>query len=134
MSVTGVESVRANLMRALADIKGARTELAITEMLIVAEGYTLPLVPVATSNLINSAYRNVTPEANGWKGELGFSAGYALYVHNAPGTLQGTNTPRYPKSDGVVWGPNAEPEFLTKGVEMMLSQDANNILSEAYRV
>ena len=50
---------------------------------------------------------------------LGYTAAYAAAVHDAKGTLKGTNTPRSASdpSRGNVWDPDAEPGFLRKAFE-----------------
>ncbi|EGI5777983.1 HK97 gp10 family phage protein, partial [Salmonella enterica subsp. enterica serovar 4,5:i:-] len=47
-------------------------------------------------------------------GKVGYSAKYALYVHNASGKLAGK--PRS-NGNGTYWSPNAEPRFLTKAAD-----------------
>jgi hypothetical protein len=104
----------------LKSVGGPRTERSITEILITVGANTAPLVPIATSNLLNSQFRKVAPTLGGWSGEIGYGASYARYVHDAAGTLKGTNTPRSPARFGVVWGPDAEPQFLSKGIQLTL--------------
>lgn len=111
---------------------GSSTERAITMMQIAAGDYSARLTPQATSTLINSQYRVVNPVAGGWSGELGYTADYAKYVHEAPGTLLNTGTPRNPSSLGTVWGPSAEPQFLSKGVRSMIVNDSEAIIRGAY--
>ena len=103
--------------RAIDDIKGPRTERAVTEVLIQVEGAALPMIPIATSALANSSNRQVRKAPNGWGGTLYYGADYAAYVHEAPGTLMGTDTQRSPARLGFVWGPNGEPKFLEKAIE-----------------
>ena len=112
-------------------IAGPLTERAVTMTLITVEGNTAPMVPIATSALVNSMYRRTEPTGIGWRGEVGFGANYAAAVHEKPGTLLGTGTPRYPRRLGVVWGPNGQPQFLAKGVENTIP-DLPAILREEY--
>ena len=127
------------------ELQGKRTELAITTMLITAEGFTAPLVPIDTSNLINSMEREVWREGALWKGSIFFEAQYAAAVHEMPGTLMGE-----PRSDfgetregvafgggtgvGNYWDPNGEPEFLETGVERLLDERVLQILEERYGI
>lgn len=122
MPTKGLEEVRRNLKATFEEISGPMTEKCITEVLVVGGGYADLLTPVAFSTLINSRFRKVEHTAEGWRGTYGYSAEYAAAVHEAPGTLKGTSTPRRPATNGNVWdgpgGPNsAEPEFLRKGFE-----------------
>lgn len=131
--VKGVDKVRSNFRKRIGAIRGGMTEKTVTKILIVAEGYASAMTPVATSNLINSQYRDVRMTVNGdYIGELGYGADYALYVHDAPGVLLGTDTPRSPARLGVVWGPDAEPEFLTKAFERDGMRDIEAIIKGGY--
>lgn len=77
------------------------------------------MTPIATSTLINSQFESI--EVNGTRvtGKVGYSANYAIYVHNAPGRLLGKNIPRTGKLKGLgnVWDKSGEPKFLTKAGE-----------------
>ena len=72
------------------------------------------LTPIDTSTLINSQFDTV--EVNGTRitGKVGYSANYAMYVHNASGKLKGR--PRS-NGNGAYWSPGGEPQFLTKGAK-----------------
>ena len=126
------ETVNAKFKAVLARIGGEQTERSITQMLIQAGSYSAELTPIATSFLINSQFREVYREDGSWVGELGYGAEYAAFVHDKPGTLLGSGVLRSPSRDGVVWGPNAEPEFLSKGVRKMLENDARGIIRGTY--
>jgi hypothetical protein len=119
MAVKGLKEVRQQLKKVFGDISGPRAEKTLTEVLITAAGFAAVMTPIDTSNLINSQYRRITAYGNRVIGAIGYTAAYAAAVHDKPGTLLGTNTPRS-KSDpsrGNVWDPDAEPEFLRKAFE-----------------
>jgi hypothetical protein len=119
MPVRGLKAVRTQLKKVFGDISGPRVEKTLTEVLIIASGYAATMTPIDTSNLINSQYRKITAYGNRVVGAIGYTAAYAAAVHDKPGTLLGTNTPRS-KSDpsrGNVWDPDAEPEFLREAFE-----------------
>lgn len=118
---------------ALGEIQGGMTERAITEILITVGAYSASITPNATSTLINSQYRKVWRTVGGYTGEIGYGENYAEYVHEAPGTLKGTQTPRYPKTRGFVWDPSGEPEFLRKGADLMIQKDLDGILQRNYQ-
>src|SRR5690554_2560680 len=132
--VMGGDEIRRRFSREIGRIRGRMTEETITRMLIVAAGYASAMTPIATSSLINSQYRHVSTTINGARGEVGYGANYAEHVHNAPGALLGTGTPRYPARLGTVWGPNAEPEFLTKAFERDGRSDIEALIREGYRI
>lgn len=119
MPVKGLKEVRQRLKKELANISGTLPEKTLIEVLIVASGFAATMTPIDTSNLINSQFRRVETSGTKVKGVMGYTAAYAAAVHDKPGTLLGTNTPRS-KSDpsrGNVWDPDAEPEFLRKAFE-----------------
>jgi hypothetical protein len=119
MPVRGLKEVRQQLRRVFGDISGPKAEKTLTEVLIIAAGYAATMTPIDTSNLINSQYRKITAYGTRVVGAIGYTAAYAAAVHDAKGTLKGTNTPRT-KSDpsrGNFWDPDAEPEFLRKAFE-----------------
>lgn len=70
------------------------------------------LTPIDTSTLINSQFDTVEVSGTRITGKVGYSAKYALYVHNASGKL--TGKPRS-NGNGTYWSPGGEPQFLTKG-------------------
>jgi len=122
------DEINRRFQQAVQHIEGGLTERAITMVLIQVGANTAPMIPIDTSNLINSQYRKVDKTAAGWKGELGYGARYAAAVHEASGKLKGT--PR-PKNRGTYWGPSGEPKFLEKGIEETIPQ-LNQILREEY--
>lgn len=115
-----------------ASIGGNQTETAINAMLASVVFNTEPLIPVATGKLLNSRVKLLFPTLEGWSGELTYGAGYAKFVHDAPGTLLGTNTPRSPASLGNVWDKTGEPQFLKKGGAKTESEKARSILQRSY--
>ena len=72
------------------------------------------LTPIDTSTLINSQFDTVEVSGTRITGKVGYSAKYALYVHNATGKLAGK--PRS-NGNGTYWSPGGEPQFLTKGAQ-----------------
>ena len=72
------------------------------------------LTPIDTSALINSQFDTVEISGTRITGRVGYSAKYAIYVHNASGKL--TGKPRS-NGNGTYWSPGGEPQFLTKGAQ-----------------
>lgn len=135
---------------ALQKIGYTDSERAVTKVLIQVEANTAPMVPIDTSALINSMYRYVRQDGNGWRGDVGFGARYAEWVHDMPGTLKGQPRedfgvtsnrsefgPQRPTAfgggtgQGNYWDPNAEPRFLEKGIEKTIPE-LRTILREEY--
>lgn len=139
MPARGMNTVRSKLAQIFEDIAGPMTEETITNVLIVGGGYADALTPMAIGTLVNSRFREIERNANGWTGRYGYTAKYAAAVHEAPGTLKGTDTPRYPASLGNVWdgalGPNgAEPGFLTKGFERDGLEDIKAVIKKSMQL
>ncbi len=114
-----------------AKLKGVREAIAITSQIVdeitaikvvralksatyIIRTESASMTPIETSTLINSQFDTI--EVNGTRvtGKVGYSADYALYVHNASGKLAGK--PR-PSGKSTYWSPHAEPKFLTKAAE-----------------
>lgn len=114
MPVKGIERVRMNTKKKLEEIAGPVTERVLTEVLIIGSGYASTMTPVDTSTLINSQYRRLEPTSGGKRGVVGYTAGYAAFVHGASGKLKGLARPG---GRGKYWDPKGEPEFLKKGFE-----------------
>jgi hypothetical protein len=132
MPVKGLKEVRQQLKTTFGKIKGPMVEKALVEVLITAGGFAATMTPIDTSNLINSGYRKITAMNTKVVGVIGYTAAYAAAVHDAKGTLLGTNTPRSTTdpSRGNFWDPNAEPEFLKKAFE---EPDARAAIDEVMR-
>jgi len=124
MPVRGVNEVRSRLRRTMQNIGGPLSQRTITEALVIGMGYAALITPVDTSNLINSAYREVKNSGDGWYGRGGYTAAYAAAVHGLSGRLDGEPRANFGASGfgggtgvGNYWDPRAEPEFLLKGFE-----------------
>jgi len=125
MPARGIENVRRNFHAKVKEISYGRTEAALYAILSQGQAMAATMTPIDTSNLINSAYApQISVEQGFATGHVGYTAEYAAAVHEAPGTLLGTNTPRDSNdpSRGNVWDPNAEPEFLRKGFDEIMPQ------------
>ena len=81
--------------------RGAR---GMTQALILGASEASVMTPIDTSTLINSQYRRVVVEDSKVVGTVGYTASYAIPVHD-PDTKQ-----RFRR-------PSAEKEFLKKGFE-----------------
>lgn len=149
--MTGQRDVMRRYEQYTREVAEQKTERAVTLFLIQVQMLSATMVPIDTSNLINSEFRRVMPTESGWSGEVGYGARYAAAVHDMPGTLKGQPRqdfgmtsnrsefgPVIPRAFGGgtgvgnYWDPNAEPEFLKKGAEEAV-KDWPNIVREAYR-
>lgn len=129
MAVAGLGQALAKT-KAMADsITNTKVPRALYAASTIGMAYTKMLTPVDTSNLINSMFRRMQTSRHGTKCVIGFTASYAMAVHNAKGTLKGQPRRHFGKTkDGVefgggtgkgnYWDPDAEPKFLEKGFNL----------------
>lgn len=139
MPIRGVEQVKKNLQAVFDRIQGPMTEDCLRTVLAVGGGHADALTPMALGTLVNGRFLKVERTLQGWTGSYGYVAAYAAAVHEKPGTLKGTNTPRNPASLGNVWdngyGANgAEPGFLTKGFERDGLADIKNFIKQSMKL
>ena len=110
----GINEAIARTAQIVDEITAVKVVRALKSATYIIRTESATMTPIETSTLINSQFDTI--EVNGTRvtGKVGYSANYALYVHNASGKLAGK--PR-PSGKGVYWGPHAEPKFLTKAAE-----------------
>lgn len=110
----GINEAIARTAQIVDEITATKVVRALKSATYIIRTESATITPIETSTLINSQFDTI--EVNGTRvtGKVGYSANYALYVHNASGKLKGQ--PR-PSGKGVYWGPHAEPKFLTKAAE-----------------
>lgn len=102
--VRGIAQAKANLDKLINDVQGRKVVRAIQSALIIGSSQAALYTPIDTSTLLNSQYREL--DVNGTKvtGRVGYSANYAVYVHD----------PNVPQ---IFRRSTAQKEFLTKGFE-----------------
>ncbi|EJQ0793541.1 HK97 gp10 family phage protein [Cronobacter sakazakii] len=102
--VRGIAQAKANLDALINDVQGRKVVRAVQSALLIGGAQAALYTPIDTSTLLNSQFREV--DANGTKvtGRVGYSANYAVYVHdpNVPQTFRRAT---------------ARKKFLTKGFE-----------------
>ncbi len=140
MPIRGVKRVRERLKQELKEITDKKTHEVLWRVGMLAGGFAANMTPVDTGFLINSQFQYIGHTAEGMQLRLGYTARYAEWVHNMPGTLKGQPREHFGKTNnlsdfgpkqviefgggtgkGKYWDPNAEPEFLRKAFE-----DPNN--------
>ncbi len=127
IKVIGIQASKQGLDALVNDIQGRRAPRAVQSASIIIGSEAAVLTPIDTSTLINSQFRELMVNGTIVTGRVGYSADYAVYVHNAPGKLKGkprSSVKSFRTSSGKVafasdkgnfWDPHAEPHFLTKG-------------------
>lgn len=102
--VTGIREAQVNLNKLIGDIQGRKAVRAIQSALLIGGAQAALYTPIDTSTLINSQYRDISVNGTLITGRVGYSANYAVYVHD-PGIPQ-----NFRRS-------TAQKEFLTKGFD-----------------
>ena len=77
---TGLKRVQANLNNEITKIKG-RTKAGLWSAALVVRRRAQQLSPVDTGNLKGSAFTNAYDTPKGPGAEIGFTASYAVFVH-----------------------------------------------------
>lgn len=104
VKVRGIRQAQQNLNALIGDIQGRRAVRAIQSALIIGSSQAALYTPIDTSTLLNSQYRELTASGTRIVGRVGYSANYAVYVHDP-------NIPQNFRRS------TAQKEFLTKGFE-----------------
>ena len=125
MPLEGLEELNARFAKAMEDIGVSRTQRFIEELTTSIRAESEAKTPVDTGFLKLSYFNTIWRTTSSWKAEAGYGANYAAYVHNKPGTMLGT---------GLAWNPDAEPQFLSKAITTVLTQDLDTIIENQYRI
>lgn len=104
VKVKGVREAKQNLNRLVDDIQGRKAVRALQSALIIGSSQAALYTPIDTSTLINSQYREMDIKGTRLTGRVGYSANYAVYVHD-------------PEVTQTFRRSTAQKEFLTKGFE-----------------
>ncbi|WP_284282186.1 HK97 gp10 family phage protein [Proteus mirabilis] len=80
--VRGISQANANLRALVGDIQGKRVMRAIQSALLIGSAQAAIYTPIDTSTLINSQFREVKVNGTLVTGRVGYSANYAVYVHD----------------------------------------------------
>lgn len=110
----GIQEAIRKTEQIVGTITAEKAVRAIKSATYIIRTESATLTPIDTSTLINSQFDTVEVSGTRITGKVGYSAKYALYVHNASGKLAGK--PRG-NGNGAYWSPGGEPQFLTKGAQ-----------------
>ncbi|AXF76054.1 HK97 gp10 family phage protein [Erwinia tracheiphila] len=115
--VRGIQQAKRNLDKVVDDIQGRKAVRAIVSAFSIIGPLSAVRTPVGkTSVLINSLFQNITTDGARITGRIGYSANYALYVHEASGVLKGKSRPAS-QGGGRYWDPSGEPNFLSRAAK-----------------
>lgn len=102
VKIKGVSGVQANIKAFAENMINRKAPRAMHAALNIGAGQAAIYTPIKTKVLINSQYRDVFTKDGRITGRVGYSADYAIYVHDPSIRQQFTR-------------PTAKKEFLTKG-------------------
>lgn len=130
MSLKGIDKVARNLNKEIAKIEN-RSAKGLTVAALRIRRDSQKKTPVDEGNLRASAFTETFKTTTGPAVVVGYTAEYAPWVHEAPGTLKGQPRPRKKGSSadrGKFWDPQgkAEPKFLEKSAK----ENEKNILED----
>ena len=117
VKVEGIAKAKANLTKLIGNIQGRKAVRAIYKALYIGGAEASLYTPIDTSTLINSQFRDVNVSGKMLTGRVGYSANYAVYVHD-PSVKQ-----NFLRS-------TARKEFLKLGFEESRSQIDKAIADE----
>jgi len=129
MKVKGIREAQQKLNALIDDVQTRKAPRAIQSALILIGSEAAVLTPIDTSTLVNSQFRELMISGTLLTGRIGYSANYAVYVHNASGKLKGkprssvnefttkSGKKAFSSNQGNFWDPGGEPHFLTKGAQ-----------------
>lgn len=111
VKVKGVSQAKQKLDALLGEVQGRKVGRAIKSALFIIGADAATMTPIDTSYLVNSQYQELLVNGTRVTGRVGYSANYAVYVHEASGKLKGRQRAN---GSGNYWDPSGEPKFLEK--------------------
>ncbi|MBF8103871.1 HK97 gp10 family phage protein [Serratia liquefaciens] len=114
VKIKGVKAAQRRLDAVVEDVRTRKAVRAIKSAMFIIGAESALMTPMDTGTLVNSQFQETIINGTRITGRIGYSANYAVYVHNASGIMKGL--PR-PNNRGNYWDPSGEPKFLTKAAE-----------------
>lgn len=114
VKIKGIKEAQRRLDAVVEDVRTRKAVRAIKSAMFIIGAESALMTPMDTGTLVNSQFQETMINGTRITGRIGYSANYAVYVHNASGIMKGL--PR-PNNRGNYWDPSGEPKFLTKAAE-----------------
>ncbi|CAI1632329.1 TPA: HK97 gp10 family phage protein [Serratia liquefaciens] len=114
VKIKGIKAAQRRLDAVVEDVRTRKAVRAIKSAMFIIGAESALVTPMDTGTLVNSQFQETMINGTRITGRIGYSANYAVYVHNASGIMKGL--PR-PNNRGNYWDPSGEPKFLTKAAE-----------------
>lgn len=119
VKIKGIKAAQRRLDAVVEDVRTRKAIRAIKSAMFIIGAESALMTPMDTGTLVNSQFQETMINGTRITGRIGYSANYAVYVHNASGIMKGL--PR-PNNRGNYWDPSGEPKFLTKAAEQTRRQ------------
>lgn len=119
VKIKGIKAAQRRLDAVVEDVRTRKAVRAIKSAMFIIGAESALMTPMDTGTLVNSQFQETMINGTRITGRIGYSANYAVYVHNASGIMKGL--PR-PNNRGNYWDPSGEPKFLTKAAEQTRRQ------------
>ncbi|BET97294.1 HK97 gp10 family phage protein [Xenorhabdus taiwanensis] len=117
VKVKGIREAQAKLNALIGDIRGRKVVRAMYKALYIGSAQAALYTPIDTSTLINSQFRDVRFDGVLLTGRVGYSANYAVYVHD-------------PKVKQTFRRATAKKAFLKLGFDEMRNQIDKAVMQE----
>ncbi|WP_426576334.1 HK97 gp10 family phage protein [Xenorhabdus stockiae] len=117
VKVTGIREAQSRLNALIGDIRGRKVVRAVYKALYIGSTQAALYTPIDTATLINSQFRDVRFDGVRLTGRVGYSANYAVYVHD-PAVKQDFRRA------------TAKKAFLTSGFDEMRREIDNAVAQE----
>ncbi|MDC9623570.1 HK97 gp10 family phage protein [Xenorhabdus sp. XENO-7] len=117
VKVTGIREAKTKLNVLIGDIRGRKVVRAMYKALYIGSAQAALYTPIDTSTLINSQFRDVRFQGTRLTGRVGYSANYAVYVHD-------------PKVKQNFRRATAKKEFLKRGFNEVRAQIDKAVMEE----
>ncbi|MDE9570626.1 HK97 gp10 family phage protein [Xenorhabdus bovienii] len=117
VKVTGIREAKTKLNALIGDIRGRKVVRAMHKALYIGSTQAALYTPIDTATLINSQFRDVRFQGTRLTGRVGYSANYAVYVHD-------------PKVKQNFRRATAKKEFLKRGFNEVRAQIDKAVMEE----
>ncbi|CBJ80354.1 putative Gp14 [Xenorhabdus bovienii str. Jollieti] len=117
VKVTGIREAQTRLNALIGDIRGRKVVRAMHKALYIGSAQAALYTPIDTATLINSQFRDVRFQGTRLTGRVGYSANYAVYVHD-------------PKVKQNFRRATAKKEFLKRGFNEVRAQIDKAVMEE----
>ncbi|CDG98847.1 HK97 gp10 family phage protein [Xenorhabdus bovienii] len=117
VKVTGIREAKTKLNALIGDIRGRKVVRAMYKALYIGSAQAALYTPIDTATLINSQFRDVRFDGVRLTGRVGYSANYAVYVHD-------------PKVKQNFRRATAKKEFLKRGFNEVRAQIDKAVMEE----